>query len=217
MFRKTFCALAILLCLFIVNWAQKSALQACNLPLDRAPKLREFYLGQTYEDIAKRIPGFQDDYNNAVSGTFRAPNADFRIISSSTLATDINDLEDVSITWHFYKGRVIAIFSTYSAFVPRNLRDFIEQVETTTGLPKNELKVTGRHKARMVCGGFSVELWYGQESKVGWDPGFSTIVIEDLAGQAAYDAEVEAFLRAQKKAELQKKEEERRKRTTLKP
>lgn len=195
--------------------AQKNQAVPCDLPLDKAPKLRGFYLGQTYQEIGRRIPGFEALYEDKTS--YLPTPIDFRIVGSWATSAEVEGIEDVTITWHFYLGRIATMFVTYSEFKPRNLRDFITQAESTTGLPQNAFRAVGPRKAKANCKAFSMELWYGQESKVGWSAEGSTIVIEDTRAAAAYDAEHAAYQKAKRQEERLAKEEERRRRTTLRP
>lgn len=200
----------------------RPALPKCNLDLSKAPELRGFYLGQSYVDVGERLPGFIDDYEAADQGYFGNEKANYRILHLYSLKRyrpiiDQTDFEDVTITWHFYDGTLVRLFVTYSDFRPKSLRDFINQVASTTGMPGASFRTIDKHRAKLACIDFSLEVNEGEYTKVGWSPYGSSLVLEDTVVIARLEKELAERKAAERREAARKKAEELKKRSTLRP
>ncbi|PYS99095.1 MAG: hypothetical protein DMF63_13580 [Acidobacteria bacterium] len=213
----------ILLILFFVSATySQSKVPVCNLGLTSAPVLRGFYLGQSYKDIAKRIRGFETEYFSTDRGYYGNPELDFRILHLTSLSSydslnDEEDFKDVTITWQFANSNLARLFVTYTEFRPASLRDFINQFAKTTGVPSASFRVTDKHKAKLTCKDFSFELYQGQYSQIGWSPDWSSVILEDTKAIARLEAQAAAYKRSIKLEATRRKEEERKRRSTLRP
>lgn len=195
---------------------------ACSLTLDKAPVLRGFYLGQTYQEISRTVPGFAKAYDESGSDYFGLPEADFRITHLTSLETydelsKQENYQDVTITWQFNEGKLVRLFVTYTEFQPGSLRNFMQQISEKTNIPFESFKVTDKHKALMTCNGFTVELFEGEYTRLGWFPNGSQIILEDTNAITSLERRSKEY-ETKKKAELiRRKEEEKKRKTILKP
>lgn len=198
------------------------AVAPCSLTKDKAPVLRGFYLGQSYQEIAKLVPGFEKAYFESTSGYYGERNSDFRIAHLTSLDTfdELSKQEnflDVTITWQFNDSKLVRLFVTYTEFTPGNLRNFMQQISEKTNIPIDSFKVTDKHKALMICKDFSVELFDGEYTRIGWQPNGSQIIIEDTTAIAELERSAKEFEKNKKAELLRQKEEEKRRKTVLKP
>lgn len=194
----------------------------CVLTKDKAPVLRGFYLGQNYQEIVRTVPGFGKAYDESTSDYFGLPEADFRIAHLTSLETfdelsKEENFKDVTITWQFFEGKLVRLFVTYTEFQPGSLRNFMQQISEKANLPIESFKVTDKHKAKMTCSGFSVELFEGEYTRIGWFPNGSQIILEDTTVINSLEKAAKEFERNKKAELLRQKEEEKRRKTILKP
>jgi hypothetical protein len=199
---------------------KKVNLPPCNLTIENSPKLRGFYLGQKIEDVIKLIPSVENAYNETEGSYFGYPQADFRIIHLSSLDTDLTnseDYKDVNITWQFYNGVIVRLFVTYLEFTPKHLKDFVNQISAKSNLPEASFRFTDKHKAILVCNEFTIELNEGEYTRIGWNPSFSQIIVEDTKKIAQLDKEAKDFEKKKKDESLRLKSEQKRKKTVLRP
>lgn len=206
--------------------AQKKAVRVanfapCTLTLKEAPKLRGFYLGESVNEISKIFPTMKREYSSDNSYNYYAnPNSDYRIVVLSPSDDEVynsDEYKDVGITWHFYNGILTQLFVTYTEYMPGSLNNFIKQTSEKTNIPATSFRKTDKHKAIAACTDFSLELWEGQDSRIGWSPNDSTIVLADTKKITQLEKDRIEY-EAQKKADARrKKQEELNRRTTLKP
>jgi hypothetical protein len=224
MISKLLISLSAVLLLAPVCVTQKKTIQKppCNLTTKDGSKLRGFSLGQGYGSVAERVPYFEDDYRNTTTGYGGNPNSDFRVLHSSLIrAADSlkydDDLKDVSITWQFSDGLLTRLFVTYDDFIPKNLQDFVEQTARALSVPPNSFQVLDRHRAKLTCSDFTLEVNEGQYSKVGWSPYGSQLILEDTKEITRLEVEYKRYQAEKKATEIRRKEEEKKRRATLRP
>lgn len=191
----------------------------CNLTLKDAPKLRGFYLGQSYEEISEAIPKFEKAYREADNSYDDTPNVDYRVIHWSNISypDTIKGYEDVLLTWQFYNSKLVRLYVTYLSFEPPTIQDFIKQASEKTFLPMQSFKISDKHKAVLVCNGFSANLYIGNESRVGWTEGPPEIMVEDTNAYLEMDRLSSEYKRKKKEEDLRKKREDQEKKKIFKP
>jgi DNA-directed RNA polymerase subunit H (RpoH/RPB5) len=194
----------------------------CPLTVDRAPRLRGFYLNQRIEEITRVFPSFAEAYEKEKDPLMpvRTLTSDYRIVESDELTEDLTQMDeyrDVTFVWQLLNGRTVKLIVEYAEFEPASLKDFVSQIAESTSLPPESFKVTGKHKAVMACQGFTVEVNEGSYTKAGWVPTHSQISIEDKVAFEAMDAEEKELKRIAAEDAAKKKEEAEKRKRTFKP
>lgn len=185
----------------------------CELTIDKAPKLRGFYLGQTYKEFEESIPDYRPPQNMLVD--------DLRIIHSTSLYNfdelqSYERFENTQFTWQFYDDKLFRIFVTYIDFRPPSLSDFLRQFSETSRVPVASFRRTSPYEAIAMCSGFSAEVATARLFRAGWNKE-SVVVLEDLAVARELDRLEREAERERKATEQREKAERLKRERTFKP
>jgi hypothetical protein len=198
---------------------------SCNLTLNDAPKLRGLYLGQSYKEISKIIPKFEQTYLAVTNETnaYKDSDIDVRIISSYQVPSlvypnFVTGFDDISINLHFYNGKLVSLYITYDEFEPETIQNLIIQVAEKTGLPKDSFKIKDKYKAELICNGFTVNLNMGAYTRFnGYEKSPPEILVEDIEANLQLEKLYNEFERKKKEEDVRQKQEELKKRKVFKP
>ena len=213
----------------------KSVTPPCDLTIKDAPKLRGFYLGQSYQEIAQMIPKFEQFYLLAGQKNLRFKGTDvdekgvssteiwssyFPNLNDPNLADLIKKVDEESgidnesqISWGFYNGKLYHLFVEYTKFEPNTIRDLIAQVAEKTGLPGASFKIKDKYKADLRCQGFTVSLDMGIYTRFeGYVKQSPEIFVEDTETALRLDKLYQDIERKKKEDALLKRKEELRQR-----
>ena len=201
----------------------KQTAPVCDLTVNEAPNLRGMFLGQSFQDIARLIPGFEQIYLATEGETyFKQMDLDVRLIAlsdvpSSIYPHSIAGYEDVFINWHFLDGKLIRLFVTYTEFEPKSIHDLIGQVAEKSSLPRSSFVIKNKYNADLNCKGFSVSLNMGMMTRFeGPQASWPQVTVEDREA-ASQIKKREDEIRLAKKLETirMNKEKEKRRRVFL--
>jgi hypothetical protein len=194
----------------------------CVLTIDKAPRLRGFYLNQTAEEIGRVFPSFLIALDKKKRAPIRngVTTSDFWVVASSELSEGLSEAEDyrdVAFVWQLLNGRTVGLTVEYREFEPESLQDLLAQIADTTFLPIESFKVIGVHNAVMTCDGFTVSVHEGSYSETEWMPVGSQILLEDKVAFQVVNAEENEAKRLSAEEAAKKKEEAEKRRRTFKP
>lgn len=164
-----------------VNQTQTNTSTQCTLT--KAPTMKGFTLGDTPEDIDRRIPGFKAAYDGEKAKSLdNEKKANFVLITSGSRLlenTVINskEYEDTTLIWHFLDDKLMALVikDTSDATGDLSLREFLNKVSSENGLPKDDWKIGKENDADLTCQGFEVSLTAGGQ------PGMSVMITDTKA------------------------------------
>lgn len=194
----------------------------CKLTIDRAPRLRGFYLNQTAEEIGRVFPSFLAAFDKKKEEPAQngLPTLDLRVVASNELSEDLSEMEDfrdVALVWQLLNGRTVGLTAEYREFEPTSRQDLLTQISETTSLPIDSFKLVGMHNAVMHCDGFTVSVHEGSYSETEWVPAGSQILLEDKAAFDTINAEERELRRAAAEEAAKKKDEAEKRRRTFRP
>lgn len=127
--------------------------------LNKPPELKGFFLGQTIDEIEKRVPGFKDGYEKEKElSTDTDKKAKFVLINSGILlqAGEDKNVKDYNLIWHFQNDKLVGLIIKYSNENPSGLESFLDKMAVEYNLPKDDWKVRGKEDADLECGSFKV-------------------------------------------------------------
>lgn len=125
--------------------------------LTKAPVLKGFFLGQTVDEVDKRIQGFKDSYEKEKQTSAPADKtANFVLMNSGTLFGQGNNIKDFSLIWHFLDDKIIALTVTYSNDTSSDLKNFAAKVSAENELPQDAWAYENQQNAELNCRGFQI-------------------------------------------------------------
>ena len=163
------------------NKNQTSTSTQCTLT--KAPTMKGFTLGDTPEDIDRKVPGFKAAYEDEKAKSLaNEKKANFVLITSGSRLlenTVINgkEYEDTTLIWHFLDDKLMALVvkDTSDATGDLSLKEFLNKVSSENGLPKDDWKIGKENDADLTCQGFEVSLTAGGQ------PGMSVMITDTKA------------------------------------
>jgi hypothetical protein len=165
------------------NKNQSQTKTSAQCTLTQAPTMKGFTLGDTPEDIDRKIPGFKAAYDGEKSKSLAIEKkANFVLITSGSRLlenTNINskEYEDTTLIWHFLDDRLMALVvkDTSVESADLSIMDFLSEVAAKYNLPKEGWKLGKENDADITCQGFEISLTAGGQ------PGMSVMITDTQA------------------------------------
>ncbi len=125
--------------------------------LTKAPVLKGFFLGQTVDEVDKRIQGFKDSYEKEKQTSAPADKtANFVLMNSGALFGEGNNIKDFSLIWHFLDDKVMTLSVTYSNVNSPDIKSFVAKMSEELDLPENAWKYENQQNAELNCSSFQI-------------------------------------------------------------
>lgn len=135
---------------------QSTELSQCKVPI-----LKGFFLGQTVDEVDKRIQGFKDSYEKEKeTSNSDDKKANFVLMTSGTLiqaGDESNNIKDFSLVWHFLDDKAMTIIVKYSNDNTSDINDFVGKMSNEYNLPKDGWKIENNN-AELSCDGFQINV-----------------------------------------------------------
>ncbi|HMS39852.1 MAG TPA: hypothetical protein PKE69_06465 [Pyrinomonadaceae bacterium] len=175
----------------------QTKIPTCTARIESLPKVRGFFLGQSYSEVATRIESLKD-----VSVNRFAPSTLHLVFYADTDYSGTEFYGVSGVSFSFFSNKVSSLSISYSEFNPIDIKNFIKQVSSNLEVPVASWKIEKQHSAVLTCKDFRINIWDGRNSQ---NRDYQSHPLMELTDIAAEREE----LRLAKKKEQDEKERKR--------